>query len=82
MAKGERIGCYGLTEADSGSDPASMKTFAKKTTDGWVINGSKLWITNASIADIAIVWAKTDEAIRGFILEKEFKSFIFRLSKP
>lgn len=75
LAKGELIGCYGLTEADSGSDPASMKTYAKKTSGGWILNGSKLWITNAPIADIAIVWSQTDEGIRGFILEKEFKGF-------
>jgi glutaryl-CoA dehydrogenase len=76
LAKGELIGCYGLTEADSGSDPASMKTYAKKTAEGWVLNGSKLWITNAPMADIAIVWAKTNDGIRGFILEKEFKGFV------
>lgn len=71
MARGEIIGCFGLTEPDAGSDPASMKTTAKKTTDGWLLTGSKMWITNAPIADIAIVWAKTDQGIRGFILEKE-----------
>lgn len=76
LAKGSMIGCYGLTEADSGSDPASMKSYAQKTAGGWTLNGSKLWITNAPIADIAIVWAKTDEGVRGFILEKEFKGFI------
>lgn len=75
MAAGEVIGCFGLTEPDSGSDPASMRTYAKKETGGWRLNGAKMWITNASIADIAIVWAKTDEGIRGFIVEKEFKGF-------
>lgn len=75
MAAGEMIGCFGLTEPNSGSDPASMHTIAKKVDGGWVINGSKMWITNASIADIAIVWAKTDNGIRGFIVEKEFKGF-------
>ena len=60
MAKGELIGCFGLTEPDAGSDPGSMKTVAKKVAGGWELNGSKLWITNATIADLAIVWAKTD----------------------
>ncbi|KTD65341.1 acyl-CoA dehydrogenase family protein [Legionella spiritensis] len=78
MAAGDVIGCFGLTEPDSGSDPASMRTYAKKVDGGWVLNGAKMWITNASIADIAIVWAKTEDGIRGFIVEKEFKGF----SKP
>jgi glutaryl-CoA dehydrogenase len=69
MASGEIIGCFGLTEPNAGSDPLSMHTFAKKVKDGWILNGSKIWITNAPIADIAIVWAKTDEGIRGFIVE-------------
>lgn len=69
MAKGECIGCFGLTEPDSGSDPARMRTFAKKVAGGYRLNGSKMWITNAPIADIAIVWAKTEEGIRGFIVE-------------
>lgn len=76
MASGELIGCFGLTEPDSGSDPGSMRTVAEKTRGGWRLNGSKLWITNAPIADIAIVWAKTDEGIRGFIVEKAFEGFI------
>jgi glutaryl-CoA dehydrogenase len=71
MARGEIIGCFGLTEPDAGSDPNSMKTTAKKVTAGWEITGNKMWITNAPIADIAIVWAKTEQGIRGFILEKE-----------
>ena len=75
MAAGEIIGCFGLTEADSGSDPASMRTVAKKVSGGWRLNGAKLWITNATIADIAIVWAKTEDGIRGFIVEKEFEGF-------
>lgn len=75
MAAGECIGCFGLTEPDSGSDPASMKTTAKKVDGGWQLNGSKLWITNATLADIAIVWAKTDECVRGFIVEKDFEGF-------
>lgn len=73
MAAGDIIGCFGLTEPDSGSDPASMRTNAKKVAGGWRLNGAKMWITNAPIADIAIVWAKTEEGIRGFIVEKGFK---------
>ena len=68
MAKGEAIGCFGLTEPHGGSDPANMKTHAKKDGDDWVINGSKMWITNAPIADAAVVWAMTDEGIKGFIV--------------
>ena len=75
MAAGKIIGCFGLTESDSGSDPASMRTVAKKVPGGWRINGSKLWITNATLADIAIVWAKTEQGVRGFLLEKEFEGF-------
>lgn len=77
MAAGKVIGCFGLTEPNSGSDPASMKTFAKRTKDGWLLNGSKAWITNGTIADIAIVWAKTEEngKIRGFLVEKGTKGF-------
>lgn len=75
MAAGELIGCFGLTEPDSGSDPASMKTTAKKVSDGWLLNGSKMWITNAPFADLAIVWAKTEDGIRGFIVEKECPGF-------
>lgn len=73
MAQGEIIGCFGLTEPDSGSDPSSMRTTAKKTDGGWVLNGAKMWITNSPFAEIAVVWAKTDEGIRGFIVEREFK---------
>lgn len=75
MAQGEIIGCFGLTEPDSGSDPGSMKTTAVKTDGGWVVNGSKMWITNSPIADIAICWAKTEDGIRGFIIEREFDGF-------
>lgn len=77
MAAGKVIGCFGLTEPNSGSDPASMKTRAVRTKDGWLLNGSKAWITNGNIANIAIVWAKTDESdtIRGFIVEKGTKGF-------
>lgn len=69
MAAGELIGCFGLTEPDSGSDPASMRTYATQTQGGWKLSGAKMWITNAPIADIAIVWAKTDAGIRGFIVD-------------
>lgn len=75
MARGEIIGCFGLTEANSGSDPASMRTTAEKVKNGWKLNGSKMWITNATFADIALVWAKTSEGIRGFIIEKDFPGF-------
>ncbi len=75
MASGEIIGCFGLTEADSGSDPASMRTSAKRDGSDWLINGSKMWITNGSIADVAIVWARTDDGIRGFIVPSDTKGF-------
>lgn len=75
MARAEVIGAFGLTEPDSGSDPAGMRTVARKAYGGWILNGSKMWITNAPFADIAIVWAKTDEGIRGFIVEREMKGF-------
>ena len=75
MAAGEIIGCFGLTESHGGSDPANMKTRAKRDGDDWIINGSKMWITNGTIADIAIVWAKTDDGIMGFVLEKGMPGF-------
>lgn len=75
MAKAELIGCFGLTEPDAGSDPSSMRTVAKKVEGGWRINGAKMWITNAPIADLAIVWARTDEGIRGFIVETNREGF-------
>jgi len=75
MAKGEAIGCFGLTEADSGSDPASMRTNAKKDGSDWIINGSKMWITNGTIADVAVVWAQTEEGIRGFIVPTDSPGF-------
>jgi glutaryl-CoA dehydrogenase len=75
MAKGEMIGCFGLTEPDSGSDPASMRTNAKKVKGGWCLNGTKMWITNAPIAHLAIVWAKTEKGIRGFLIERDFVGF-------
>jgi glutaryl-CoA dehydrogenase len=70
MATGELIGCFGLTEPHGGSDPANMKTHAKRRGKDWVINGAKMWITNSPIADLCVVWAKTEEGIRGFIIEK------------
>ena len=74
MAKGNLIGCFGLTEPDAGSDPASMKTNAKKTDDGYVLNGSKTWITNSPIADVLIIWAKDEQGIlRGFIVDRDCK---------
>ena len=75
MAAGKVIGCFGLTEPHGGSDPANMKTHAKKDGGDWVINGSKMWITNGNLADIAIVWAQTDEGIQGFVLEKGMPGF-------
>ena len=66
MASGEAIGCFGLTEADFGSNPSGMRTFAKRDGSDWVINGSKMWITNGTVADVAIIWAQSDEGIRGF----------------
>ena len=76
LASGELVGCFGLTEPDHGSDPASMVTRAKKVDGGYLLNGAKMWITNSPIADIAIVWAKDDDGkIRGFIVERGGKGF-------
>lgn len=75
MAKGETIACFGLTEPHGGSDPGNMKTHARRQGKDWVLNGAKMWITNAPIADVAIVWARTEEGIRGFLIEKSFKGF-------
>ncbi|MDQ2070267.1 acyl-CoA dehydrogenase family protein [Natronospira sp. AB-CW4] len=75
MARGEKIGCFGLTEPHGGSDPSNMKTVAKKKGDDWVINGAKMWITNGSIADVAIVWAMTEDGVQGFLVEKGMKGF-------
>lgn len=69
MAAGEAIGCFGLTEPDSGSDPSSMRTTARRDGDDWVLNGTKMWITNGSIADVAVIWAQTEEGIRGFVVD-------------
>jgi glutaryl-CoA dehydrogenase len=75
MARGELIGCFGLTEADGGSDPGSMRTVAKEVPGGFVLNGAKMWITNAPVADVALVWAKLDGIIRGFLVERGAKGF-------
>ena len=74
MAKGNLIGCFGLTEPDAGSDPSSMKTKARKQDGGYILNGSKTWITNSPIADVLVIWAKDDgNILRGFIVERDFK---------
>ena len=75
MARGELIGCFGLTEAEGGSDPASMRTVARKADGGYVLNGAKYWITNSPVADLAVVWAKLDGDIRGFIVERGMDGF-------
>jgi glutaryl-CoA dehydrogenase len=75
LATGEMIGCFGLTEPDAGSDPGGMKTRAVKSAGGYVLNGSKMWISNSPIADIAVVWGKLDDEIRGFIVERGMKGF-------
>jgi glutaryl-CoA dehydrogenase len=75
LAAGEKIGCFGLTEPDSGSDPGSMKTRAVRDGDDWILNGSKMWITSGSIADVAVVWATTDEGVRGFLVEPGMDGF-------
>jgi glutaryl-CoA dehydrogenase len=75
MARGEAIGCFGLTEAHGGSDPGNMKTHAKRDGDDWILNGSKMWITNATIADAAVVWAMTDEGVKGLIVEKDMPGY-------
>ena len=75
MAQGKVIGCFGLTEPHGGSDPANMKTNAKKDGADWILNGSKMWITNGNLAHIAVVWAQTDDGIQGFIVEKGMPGF-------
>jgi glutaryl-CoA dehydrogenase len=75
MAAGDAIGCFGLTEPDAGSDPGAMRTRARKDGSDWVLNGQKMWITNGSVADVAVVWAQTDDGIRGFIVPKGTSGF-------
>ncbi|MEV1083279.1 acyl-CoA dehydrogenase family protein [Streptomyces sp. NPDC050211] len=75
MASGEVIGCFGLTEPDHGSDPASMRTHAKRDGGDWVLNGRKMWITNGSVAGVAVVWAQTDDGIRGFVVPTDSAGF-------
>ena len=78
MAAGEAVGCFGLTEPDAGSDPSAMRTTARRDGDDWVLNGTKMWITNGGIADLAIVWARTDEGVRGFIVPRGTNGFSTR----
>jgi glutaryl-CoA dehydrogenase len=75
MAAGEAIGCFGLTEPDAGSDPGSMRTRARRDGSDWILNGTKMWITNGSIADVAVVWARVDDGIRGFLVERDTPGF-------
>jgi glutaryl-CoA dehydrogenase len=75
MAAGEAIGCFGLTEPDSGSDPGSMRTRARRDGTDWILHGSKMWITNGSAADVAVVWARTDEGVRGFLVPRDTPGF-------
>ena len=75
MAAGEAIGCFGLTEPDAGSDPASMRTRARRDGTDWVLDGRKMWITNGSVADVAVVWAQTDEGVRGFVVPTDTPGF-------
>ncbi len=75
MARGEVIGCFGLTEAHGGSDPANLRTHARRDADDWILNGSKIWITNGSIADLAIIWANTEQGLRGFLVDTRLPGF-------
>jgi glutaryl-CoA dehydrogenase len=81
LAQGKKIGCFGLTEADHGSDPGGMVTHAVKDGDGYVLNGSKMWITNGNVADVAVVWAKLDGEVKGFLVEKDTPGFKANLIK-
>ena len=78
MASGEVLGCFGLTEPDSGSDPGSMRTTARRDGPDWIINGTKTWISNGSVADVAIIWARTDDGVRGFIVPTDTPGFTAR----
>ena len=75
MAAGDAFGCFGLTEPDAGSDPSSMRTTARRDDSDWILNGQKMWITNGSVADVAVVWARADEGIRGFLVPKGTRGF-------
>jgi len=75
LASGEAIGCFGLTEPDTGSDPGSMRTWARKDGPDWILHGQKMWITNGSVADVAVVWARTDEGVRGFLVPRDTPGF-------
>jgi glutaryl-CoA dehydrogenase len=75
LQSGEAIGCFGLSEPDSGSDPGSMRTFAKRDGEDWIVSGTKMWITNGSVSDVAIVWANTDDGIRGFVVPCDAPGF-------
>ncbi|MBE8221694.1 MAG: acyl-CoA dehydrogenase [Bdellovibrionales bacterium] len=75
LAKGDLIGCFGLTEPDAGSNPGGLKTTAKKVDGGYILNGNKMWITNGCVADVAVVWAHVEGVIKGFIVEKDFEGF-------
>ena len=81
MARGEAIGCFGLTESDAGSNPSQMRTNAKKDGDDWILNGSKMWITNGNIADVAVVWAHTPNGIEGFVVPTDTPGFTANLVK-
>ena len=78
MAAGESVGCFGLSEPDAGSDPASMRTHAKRDGGDWILNGNKMWITNGGIADVAVVWATTEEGVRGFLVPRGTRGFATR----
>jgi glutaryl-CoA dehydrogenase len=75
MATGEALGCFGLTEPDSGSDPGSMRTYAKRDGKDWILNGTKMWITNGTLADVAVVWANTEDGVRGFVVPTDTPGF-------